>query len=657
MFLWPIFFLPIVTDPFGIGKNWMILATGIIGVLIWLVDLLINKREGFRGNKVLGLMVLILIWAWIGWGREEVGVRMRSVMEIGGIGTITGLFLWFFLWLQVTDKEEERQQINWMTAAGMVAAAASIVVFLIPTAKLPIVWPKDNPILSLAQGWSLTGSLLEEMVWWGFLLMIWGKRLVEKLRSQTDDGYMVEAVVTAIFTLVLFLDIFKFVKLGWANLDGITGWVIAVETFKRSPFFGIGPGNFWQAFTSFRPTTFNATQWWTGSFKYSSSGILQLWTELGAVGLGLAGLVGWQMLREKKNYRWIEVLIMGVAAACLPMNLMTLMLLVWGLAVLIFEEKKVKLSLKMGESGFNIAPWLSGLALIAGGLFGSYWMGRILLGEVYMRNSLVAAAKNDGGQTYNLQIKAKEMNPFSAEYRKIYSQTNLALALTLLNNKEATDEDKQKASVLVQQAVQEGKSAIALNQVNASYWSNLAMIYRQLVGLVDGTADWSFQAYQQAAALDPVNPTIKLDLGGLLYAANRIDEADRMFEEAVAAKQDYANSWYNWAYTAKKNNKLTEAVSRLTQAVALVPTDSGDYDKANKELDQWKKELEEATKKQKETQQQETQKQAETLKAPEPLPTTNPKEKMVVPTGEMQPPVTEPVKPEVTPQLTPVPTR
>jgi len=256
-----------------------------------------------------------------------------------------------------------------------------------------------------------------------------------------------------------------------------------------------------------------------------------------------------------------------------------------------------------------------------------------------MRQSMVMAAKNNGGDTYNLQIKAIGMNPYLADYRRYYSQTNLAIALTLLNDKDISEDDKQKATVLVQQAVREAKSAVSLESLNSYYWTNLASIYRQLIGVVDGTADWSYQAYSQAAALDPVNVLTKLDLGGLLFAAGRYPESERVFEQVVMNKQDYANGWYNWAYSAKLSGKLGEAVARLSQAVALVPVDSGDYEKAIKELGDWKKEYEAAVKKLGATTPTPTP-EPETLKTPEPLPTTTKEDKVNVP---------DDLAPEVTP--------
>jgi tetratricopeptide (TPR) repeat protein len=449
-------------------------------------------------------------------------------------------------------------------------------------------------------------------------------------------------VTTAGLMLVLFLDIYRIIKVGWVALDGNSAWAIAVETFKRMPIWGIGIGNFWEAFNSFRPNSYNLTPTWAGTFKVSSMGILQLWTELGVVGLGLAALMVTKVLGLKKNFNFIKLLLVGMIALFLPINLVTLMLLGWLLAGSAFENRKVALNLGVGEKKINIMPWISSVLVVAMVVFGGFWMYRVLLADTFMRQSMVAAAKNDGGGTYNLQIKSIGMLPTMADYRSTYAQTNMALAKTILSNATVSDDDKQKASVLIQQAVREAKAAITLDGNNPNYWTNLALIYQNLIGVVDGSADWSFQAYQQAVFLDPANAVTKLQLGGLLYAAGNYNQADRVFEQVVAEKQDYANGWYNWAYSAKMTNDLTSAVSRLTQALTLVPVDSGDYDKASKELTTWQKELDALTK---QAQAQAT-KPAETLQAPQPLPTASKTGKVNVPTGELQPPTVAP-KPTV----------
>lgn len=625
MFLMPILFLPIVVDSFGMGRNMLIILMSLLGLVIWVVELLINKKDSLRVNRWWWLLLILVLWSWVGWFRMSAGVRMRSITDLTGVGMLTSILVWSFLWLQVTVTEaEKRKQLNWMTASGILTVILSVIIFLIPSAKFPINFPQSNPFISLNSVWSLSGSIMSEIILIFFLLIEWSKRLILKLRGIVEGEYILESIISSFFGVVLLLDIFKIFKNGWVNLDGNTAWVIAVDAFKRFPIWGMGAGNFRAAFDAFRPTAYNMTANWANGFLHSSSGFFNLWTELGIVGILIVFLMLVSVFKYKKNIEWGLLILMILVGLFLPVNILGMMILAWLMSTTNLEIKKFEISLKVGESGLNVAPILLSVVLIGLSIYSGYWISRITLADVYMRNSLLSATKNDGGGTYNGQIKAIGLNSYVADYRKTYSQTNFALASTLLSNKDITDEDKQKASVLVQQSIREAKAAIALDENNPIYWLNLASLYRQLVGVVDGAADWSFQAYQQATAVEPSNPMSKLDLGGLLFAAKRFDEADRVFEQVVTIKPDFANGWYNWAYSAKEMGRLENAVARLTQAVALVPITSGDYEKANGELATWKKELDEATKKAAASQGTVEQKPVETLKTAEPLPTTVP---------------------------------
>lgn len=639
--LFPIFFLPVVTDIFGFGKSWFLGVTALIGLVLWVAEILITKKNSIRVNKPFWLVLGLTVWAGIVWTRLSVGVQMRTMMAPMGWGFLVAMLIWFFLWLQVSEKEETNKQLWFLSVSGVVVAITSMVVFMIPTARLPILLPKDNPILSIGQGWSVTGSLMSEVAFMLLLVSQWVKRLLAKLKNKDgSDGYMVEAVMAAVFGLVLLLDVYRLATGGLLMLDKNSSWVIAAETLKRSPFFGVGFGNFSEAFSLYRPAQYNLTKYWANGFNTSSMGILNIWTELGIVGLLLVVMLvsAWAKTKRRGDF-WLVGMFL-ILFVILPMDLMIWFAVMWLLAGGLFESREIKLTLNVGENNLNIGPWILGLILTSGAIFGGYHWVKILRGEMFLRESFVASSKNNGGLTYDLQIKAIGQNNTFAEYRRIYSQTNLGLAQVMLSNKDVTDDDKQKASTLIQQSVREAKSAVALESNNAVYWTNLAAIYKALVGLVDGAPDWSFQAYQQAATLDPVNPLIKLDMGWLLFAAGRYDEADRVFEQVVVNKTDYANGWYNWAYTAKKSNRLADAVQRLSQAVALVPVDSGDYEKATKELLDWKKELDEAMKKQADAAKATTAKQAETLQTSEPLPTAG---KVTVPNEEMEPPETLPI--------------
>lgn len=643
--LFPIIFIPVITDSFGFGKNLSLMVMAIVALILWTIGLILAKEKMVKTNKLFWLFLIFTAWSVVSFLRLETGIKMTSLMSPMGMGTVLSLFILFFVWLQFVDKKEIEKQFLFLTISGLIVGILSLIVFVLPANKLPLLIPKIDPLISITSAWSLTGSLLAEMTLLVFLIFGWLRKLLAKIKEKEEMMvYLTDAMAVAFFSLLFFLDIYKVFKLGWGVLDRNSAWVIAVEVFKRNPIFGQGIGNFTEAFNLFRPASFNLTKYWTNIFAGSSMGILHIWTELGIVGLILVFYLILTVLRLKKNINFWQVLLFLAVVLFLPLNLMSVFLLVWLLVSIGLEVKETKLILSVGENNFNAMPYLVALLVLILSVGSGYWMTRMFLGDVYMRQSLLAASKNDGEKTYNLQIKAIGFNPNVASYRKIYSQTNLSLTQALLSEKEITDEQKEKASVLVQQAVREAKAAIALDNNNSAYWYNLAGIYKSLIGLVDGAADWSYEAYQQAIILDPVNPVLHLEMGGLFYAANNFEQADRSFEDVVTNKNDFANGWYNFANSSKKLNKLDLAVTYLETALKLVPADSSDYETASKELEVWKKELAELNAKNKVASDEAAMVEPETLKTPEPLPTMGTEEKVDVSADQLEPPMVEPTQ-------------
>ena len=660
MFLLPVFYLPVVLDPQGMGKIWMAGVMAFLGLALWLVSMLLEKKGKVKLSWFMGLLTVFLIWSVWGWFKLPMGVRISSLMYPFGLGTTITFWIWYFLFVQVEEKGEFEKQLTWLSISGIIVAIVSLILFILPAAKFPINWPTStNPLLSIGNAtWSLTGSLLNELVFLFFLAFAWVTKLVKKLKKKEGFNYLWEMLMSVVFVVGLGLAVYKLIKFGILVMPYFSAWVVAVETLKGnvikgSSIFGVGPGNYLVAFNLFKPAAYNLTRYWANSFNLSSMGILHIWTELGIVGLLL---IAWGVLafaRLRKNKYFTLMLPLVLVFLFLPLNLITILLLVWMLASVISNNNETKMILNVGEKNFNVMPWIVTAIVTTGIVFGGIWWFKFIAGDMTIRKSLVAAAVNDGKKTYELQIKAISFNPYIDSYRRLYSQTNLSLAAGILQTKDIQDADKQQASTLIQQSVREAKSAISLDGTSSTNWINLAGIYKQLIGVVDGTADWSYQAYQQAVVYDPTNPLMRLDMGGLLFAAQRYEEAGRVFEQVVRDKQDFANAWYNLAYADKAMNKLDVAVADLQQALTLVPKDSGDYEKANKELDVWKKELDEAIKKQQEYLKQQQAaaaaakpKEPETFKAPVVAPKVGEEEKVNVPAEQIQPP-----------EVTPLPTK
>ena len=99
-------------------------------------------------------------------------------------------------------------------------------------------------------------------------------------------------------------------------------------------------------------------------------------------------------------------------------------------------------------------PSITIISLIAL-IFLSYWYGRALWADALFAKSLLAFNRGEGGNAYNLQIKALRKNSNIDVYHSAYAGTNLALANSLSQQSDLSDQEKQQVTILVQQAIRE----------------------------------------------------------------------------------------------------------------------------------------------------------------------------------------------------------
>jgi tetratricopeptide (TPR) repeat protein len=241
-------------------------------------------------------------------------------------------------------------------------------------------------------------------------------------------------------------------------------------------------------------------------------------------------------------------------------------------------------------------------------------LGRNLSAEVHFRKSLIAAANNQASDTYRLQVRAIAKNPYRADLHQIHSQTDLVIANAIASNKNLSDQDRQTITQLVQEAITEARNGVILAPLDITAWENLNSTYRQLINFAQGADTWAIATSQQALRLDPNNPQLYLNLGGLYYSLGRIDDAINLFQASVSLKPDFANGFYNLSAAFKEKKDYQKAYEAMNQVIRIVPIDSADYQKVQKELEDLKQKLPKPTPTGK------IPSGESTLKLPEPLP-------------------------------------
>jgi len=256
MALLPFLFLPLIVDSFGFGKMWILGSLVIIGILLWIVAGVVQKTNfKIYWSPVMVATVLWAIWSMVSFFYMPVGLRMKTLTSTSGLAYVLVIVGLVFLWTQNNEDGEGEKQLQWLTVSGLIVAATSLVVFLIPQAKLPILLPKDNPMLAIDQNWSLMGGVMGELALLLTLAGMWMKKMAIKMKGK--ESYVGAAIVSSLLVLVVFLDAFRMVKTGWGFLDWKNSWIVAVESLKQNPIFGVGIGNFSEAFYWWRGVGFN----------------------------------------------------------------------------------------------------------------------------------------------------------------------------------------------------------------------------------------------------------------------------------------------------------------------------------------------------------------------------------------------------------------
>ena len=215
--------------------------------------------------------------------------------------------------------------------------------------------------------------------------------------------------------------------------------------------------------------------------------------------------------------------------------------------------------------------------LIAGYL--GYISFRTYAGEYYMRKSLNAISSGDITKAYDYQIEALKYNPNRDSYYDAFSKVNMTIAIALASKDPATitDKDRQDIQTLISQALQNSKVATEkVGPLNVANWRTRAQIYQNLVNVAQNALEWSLSAYNTAIQLDPDNPELRLNLGGVYFAAGDYLSAANQFRQATTLKPDYANARYNFALSLVALGELQQAKTELEVTKLLLPEGSED---------------------------------------------------------------------------------
>jgi len=375
-------------------------------------------------------------------------------------------------------------------------------------------------------------------------------------------------------------------------------WAITLDALKslRSLFFGVGLANYSLLFTAVKPLSLNATSLWNALPQTGTSELLTLFATSGIVG-GLSTiflfLQGLKTARHTDLY--FPLLLLTFSFVLIPgsIPLYTLYFVILAAAV------------KTEPFSYTLKPPLAfgfGFTFILLVLVGYGYSLKPILAENYMLSAQTALKNSDGKRVYDLHLKAIKLAPRMTMYHLSFAETNLSLASALSQKQNLSDQEKNTVSTLVQQAVSEGKNAISLHPNSSAAWLNLAKIYRNLINVASGADTFAIDNYARAVALDPANPSLRIEFGGLFYQlggnAKEPNDQDAYFgraktefQTAIQLRPNYPNAYYNLAKLFETTKDYEAAYLSMQKALSLLGPDNQDLSRATAELETIKSKL------------------------------------------------------------------
>jgi tetratricopeptide (TPR) repeat protein len=368
-------------------------------------------------------------------------------------------------------------------------------------------------------------------------------------------------------------------------LKGTTSWGIGLKGVTQNTVFGPGIANFGFNFSKFKPDGLLQTSFWSSRFDRSGNHLAEVLGTTGVLGfLGYLGFLGFSLLLAFKviNIKMKKSEVSDPSkfpSMPLFLTMITIVLsqlfyyqnavlgfafwlVLAGLVISWNKKSNVKsFSFKdFPEIGLvlNVAFWL----LIAGFAAFSFSLGKQYTAEANYVKFLTG--KGDIS-TMEQSVKLSPKNP---TYRMTLAKAYWSMFLSE-SSKENPD-DNYRAN-LVAASIDQAKIAQSLSPERVAVHETMAVIYRDSVGVVEGSEDWAFQTFERALELEPKNPVFLTELGRIKDFNEEPEAAKEYYQKASDLNSLYLDPKIQLAIISEQAEDIEGAITTLESAVVTNP--------------------------------------------------------------------------------------
>ncbi len=625
LFLLPLFFLVNTTDFFIYPKQVLMMFATLALLILWGARSYFERKIIIRTSPfnlpvfLFGAIILIS--------------SLLAPNTYDSLIQAVPLLLTLLFYFATVNTIDNRNAFNIALSALMIGAVVSSLISLLYFFNIHIF---PFPAIQ-SQYFTTFGSPVQHIAYLLPIVLlssiyVWKRYKAGSLKEFGRDYNLVIHVVSSVLIIMgIALTIYKVAALPEKPivLPFNYGFQIALASIAQdtgrmllSFLFGSGYGTYLVDFTRFHPVSFNLEEnLWNLSFSFSSSYLLELVSTIGVLGVLSYIFIFLRTVKTRTNPispLLIAVLAAFVLSALIPYSyiLVTLLfvLLAFYCVYLFLEGDKrvddVVISLvtfKQGLFAFEseaesnrhrartegvVFPIIAIVLTLGLAGFVGFFGTKLLLSDITFAKSLQQDALTSGQETYDLQRVAMDSNsmngfPYKADYYRVFSQVNLALANSLVTNLQGASpsaQQQQTILLLLQQSINSARAAATLSPMTPANWENLSQVYRSLIGVGQNSEQFAVASLQQAIRLYPYNPRLYIALGGIFYQLGAYDQAINQFQIAASLKNDYANAYYNLGHAYEAKEDFQNALINYQIVRQLVANDQQSVEQIDQEI-------------------------------------------------------------------------
>ncbi|MCX6784310.1 MAG: tetratricopeptide repeat protein [candidate division WWE3 bacterium] len=344
---------------------------------------------------------------------------------------------------------------------------------------------------------------------------------------------------------------------------GVAGsWLVAAESIKNRPFFGVGVRNFQSLYTQVRPTL--------QVFAAANNQYFESLATSGIVGLAAIIILMLSILLTALKHRRADVLafatvfIIGSLVTPFTVSNLLIVVVIGGLLAGV-EGGWEHLNNPQTPIGKTVAAVIGAILIAV-----IYFPLRALAADINFLQSYSIKSDNLQG-ILDMQQTAVNLNPLNDSYRRTYAGTALAIAKLISQKQTLADQDKTNINALAQIAVtQSDFITTRLDPYSALNWQLRASVYDAMKDSDQNALTGALTSYKQAINLDPYNVQTRISLGDLLISQKSYQEAAQIYQGAINVDNSSTQAHYDLGLVLAALKNYPGAIQEIGAAKSLL---------------------------------------------------------------------------------------